>query len=212
MADNFNFTQGTGTVGVAEDVGSGVLVPIVKIRQGVSGVARTVDGIVPFPIRLAPRITSASVMTRPATDAAAYAAGDIIANSTTAASVVMYTIDAARFNDEPGRLIGCRLQTNNTTASAAVFRVHVFNASTGVANGDNGAFVPSNVANWLGSFDVTIRYSASDGAFGNGVSTDGNYINFTPVSGTQNVRCALEARAAYVPLSAQTFTLQLIAE
>jgi hypothetical protein len=212
MADNFAFTPGTGATGKAEDLGGGVLAACVKIYQGASAAGRNVDGILPFPIRLAPRITSASVFTRPATDALAYAAGDIIANSTTAASVVMYTIDAARINDEPGRLLSCRLQCSNNSLTNGIFRVHVFNASTGVANGDNGVFTPSNVANWLGSFDVTLRYSATDGAFGVGIPTDGNYISFTPVSGSQNVRCALEARAAYTPTSAETFTLQLVTE
>lgn len=212
MADNFSFTAGSGLTGAADDIG-GVLFPRVKLTQGADN---TNDGDVsntlPFPVRTAPKNQAATAtMTRP-NDTTAYAVGDLVANSTTAGSVTPYTIALARGNDWTGRITSCRFQKSGTTITNAIFRVHIFNSSPAVANGDNGAFTPSNVANWLGYMDVTVNQAASDGAFGYGISGIGSFINFTPSSGSTNLYALIEARAAYTPAAQEVFTLSLSAE
>lgn len=52
MADNFTFTQGTGSTGAADDIG-GVLYPRVKIAQGADGSATDVSSAAPLNVTLA---------------------------------------------------------------------------------------------------------------------------------------------------------------
>jgi hypothetical protein len=52
MADNFNFTPGTGKTGAADDIG-GVLYPRVKIAQGADGTATDVSSAAPLQVSLA---------------------------------------------------------------------------------------------------------------------------------------------------------------
>jgi hypothetical protein len=97
---------------------------------------------------------SASFM-RP-NDTTAYASGDLVANSTTAGSVVPMSFPLGG-NSMPGttRVARVRLSKSGTTATNASFRVHLYGASPVVANGDNGAWSTDQAANYLGAIDVT---------------------------------------------------------
>ncbi|NBO19659.1 MAG: hypothetical protein EBV03_10650, partial [Proteobacteria bacterium] len=139
----------------------------------------------------------------------AYAFGDLVANSTTAGSVTPFTIAAARANDVAGQVIRGVLMKSGSTTTNAIFRVHLFNASPAVANGDNGAFQSTLRAVWLGAMDVTTGQVFSDGCAGVLVPTLGSSIPFTPASGTQNIFALIEARAAYTPGNAEVFSLEL---
>lgn len=146
--------------------------------------------------------------TRPS-DTTAYASGDLVANSTTAGSVVPITIAVGRGasgSAATGMLRRLRLRKSGTSITNAQFRVHVYStASITFANGDNGAWSTNAMANYIGSFDVTVDRAFTDGAAGVGVPTIGSEITFI----TQNVYAVLEARAAYTPGNAEVFTVEL---
>lgn len=141
---------------------------------------------------------------RPA-DTTAYASGDLVANSTTAASVTPLTFaTAARVAAGSLTIKRVKLKKSNTSITNAQFRIHFYTVSpTGVVNGDNGAW-STNDNTYLGSVDITMDRSMVDSANGI-VAAD---IPIKLPSG-QTIYALLEARAAYAPASAETFTLYL---
>lgn len=144
---------------------------------------------------------------RPA-DTTAYASGDLVANSTTAGSVVPMALPVARVSGGSGIVRRLRLRKTGTSLTNAQFRVHLFNAAPGAfANGDNGAFSVAGVANYIGRADITLDQAFTDGAFG---SSDISFtdLQFKLTSG-QLMYAVLEARAAYTPTSGEIFTLGL---
>lgn len=139
-------------------------------------------------------------------DTNVYASGDLVANSTTAGSVVPITVAAGRVNDGTGMVRRVRLTTSSTGVTNKSFRVHFYKTTPTVTNGDNGVWL-STESTYLGACDVTIDKAFSDGAKGVGAPNAGSEINFAPSSGTQNIFALIEARAAYTPTSAETITL-----
>lgn len=155
---------------------------------------------------------SASV-TRPA-DTTAYADGDLMANSTTAGSVVPLQWTIARATDTAIRVTGAKVRTSNTSVTNAVFRVHLYRVSPTVANGDNGAWSSSGSANYVGCVDVTVDKAFTDGAAGTGIPCTGlasTTVTF-PVAGTRILYGLIEVKGAYTPTSAQVTTVTLEVE
>jgi hypothetical protein len=145
-----------------------------------------------------------SAFTRPA-DTTAYANGDLVANSTTAGSVVPLTFaNAVRDVAGVSRIERIRLRKSGTSITNASFRVHLFSASPTVTNGDNGAFL-TPVSDYIGAFDVIMDRAFSNGAAGAGVPISGGAATFTIPAGT-SLFALIEARAAYTPVSAEVFT------
>lgn len=151
-------------------------------------------------------VIASGTFTRPS-DTTAYAVGDLVANSTTAGSVVPISLTVARANDTTGMIRRCALATSSTSTTNASFRAHLYNVSPTPANGDNGAYSTSGVAGYLGALDITLGQAFTDGAKGIGTPNTGSEVNFVPASGTRVVYALIEARAAYTPTSAGTFTL-----
>lgn len=154
--------------------------------------------------------------TRPA-DTTAYASGDLIANSTTAASVTPMSFTVSRINDASGMIRRAKLKKSTTTTTNATFRIHLYqndpSASTGITNGDNGAW-STKEAGWLGDFDCDMTSSTSGRAFSDAADCQcapavGTDINFIPKSGSQLIYALLEARAAYTPGNGEVFTVYL---
>lgn len=150
-----------------------------------------------------------NTITRPA-DTTAYASGDLVANSTTAASVTPFSFGGAiRAGLNNGfRIEEVRLRKSTTSTTNASFRAHFYRASPGTpTNGDNGAWLTSG-ANYVGGFDITCDRVFSDGAFGRGVPLVGSSLLMMPTSGS-TLFALLEARGAYTPGNAETFTLDI---
>lgn len=145
--------------------------------------------------------------TRPS-DTTAYASGDLVANSTTAGSVAPLSWTAARVAAGSGMIRRARIKTSSTNVTNASFRLHLYKASPTPSNGDNGAWLTNQSANYLGSLDITVDRAFTDGATGNGTPNIGTEINFALSSG-QTIYGLLEARGAYTPTSAGTFTVEL---
>lgn len=142
--------------------------------------------------------------TRPA-DTTAYASGDLVANSTTAGSVVPVTLaNVASGAGMSAQVRRVRIRKSGATITNGNFRVHLF-ASTAptVSSGDNAAIViATGAANYLGQVDVTLSQTFTDGGFG-ATATEINLY------GVQTVYALLEARAAYTPASAEVFTVSI---
>ena len=146
--------------------------------------------------------------TRPA-DTTAYASGDMVANSTTAGSVVPMQFSGIPADQISGisRIDAVRIRKSGTSVTNANFRVHFFSAAPTVASGDNSAFSTSGLATYIGAMDVTVDRAFTDGACGRGISISGTPIM---VETTSNVLFALiEARGAYTPASGEMFQLLL---
>ena len=149
-------------------------------------------------------IASAS-FSRPA-DVTAYASGDLVANSTTAGSVVAVALaNAVREAGGVSRVERVRLRKSGTGLTNASFRVHLFAAAPVPVNGDNGA-LSTPIANYIGAVDVALDRAFTDGATGAGVPLVGGSMTFTIPIGT-TLFALIEARGAYTPVSGETFTV-----
>ena len=150
--------------------------------------------------------------TRPA-DTLAYTAGDLVANSTTAGSVVplSWTLQSS-FITAPFTIKRATIVTSSTAVANLNLRLHLYSASPAVTNGDNGAFTSTLAANYLGYIicDGTTTPGAkfSDGAVAIGSIAAGAELNVKMPSG-RTIYGLLEALAAYTPTSAETFTVIL---
>jgi hypothetical protein len=145
--------------------------------------------------------------TRPA-DTTAYASGDLVANSTVAGSVVPLALSVARTAGGTGSIRRARLRKTGTSITSAAFRLHLYSASPVPSNGDNGAWLTTQAAAYMGAIDVTLDKAFTDGAFGAGTPNAGAEINFDLASG-QTIYGLIEARGAYTPVSGETFTVDL---
>lgn len=148
-------------------------------------------------------IPSAS-FTRPA-DTNVYAAGDLVANSTTAGSVVPLTF-TIRPENRGTMIRRVRIKKSGTSIANASFRVHFYEPATiTCTNGDNGAWLTNQTANYVGSMDVTMDKVFSDGSQGVGIPSIGSEINFD----VGTCFALIEARSAYTPVSAEVFTVEI---
>ena len=151
------------------------------------------------------KIFTGQTVTRPA-DTTTYAAGDLVANSTTAGSVTYPTIQITNNVDQIAKLSRLRIRKTGTTLTLGLFRVHLYRTQPTVANGDNGAWLTNNSANYAGSFDVTMSRAMNDGSIGIGLPTEGAAVITRPVAGGTTLFYLIEARAAYTPISGEVFT------
>lgn len=145
---------------------------------------------------------------RPA-DVLAYAAGDLVANSTVAAQVVPLAITAAREFADSFFVIKARLRKSTANIANAAFLIHLYASAPLLVNGDNGAVLSDKSADYLGSIAINSMRAFSDGSWGVGVSTMDGPITVELADGVRTVYGLLEARDAYIPGSSETFEVTL---
>jgi hypothetical protein len=141
----------------------------------------------------------------------AYTAGDLVANSTTAGSVTPLSFaSVVRTAAGAASVVKCRMSKTGTGVTGASFRLHLFSASPTVTNGDNGAFLSTQAATYLGAFDFSVSNMKvfSDGVACNGVTQTGYPVTVDLPSGS-TVYGLVEALAGYNPASGETFTFTL---
>lgn len=153
---------------------------------------------------------------RPA-DTSAYAIGDIIGDSTvaatmnanvTAASAGIMRVHVARATDKTGMVRRLRLKTTDAAFLNMVVRVHLFRDRPTLLVGDNGAFAANaSESNYLGYGDITLAMQFSDYVKGITGPADGSEWNFDPFSGTDYIHALLECRSVVTPGSAKTWSL-----
>ena len=156
----------------------------------------------------------AATFTRPA-DITAYTAGDLVANSTSAGSVVPLSWTVFPSRDGGGWVKAVRLRIDKSDVANAQFRVHLYSAiPTFTSAGDNSAFstvVATGYTAWLASFDVTMVMKDAAGAAGNALPGSGMAFPLALTRGT-TVYGLIEALAGYTPKSASVFTAELLVE
>ena len=153
---------------------------------------------------------SATIFTRPA-DTTAYAAGDLIANSTTAGSVVPLSFRLPT-SGKNATVQGIVVQKSATSLTNFSTTLHLFDASPTVAGGDNAAPAPS-AAGYLGS----ISTATTSALAGTGVAwaTNSSDVSTKPtfvVPASRTVYGLLTATGAYTPASEETFTVSIVVD
>jgi hypothetical protein len=152
---------------------------------------------------------------RPA-DTTAYTANDLVAGSTSVAAANSPAIPDAVYADwgDGFRFDRVRLYKSNKSLTNASFRVHIFSALPTWDVGDNGAggaisaLAVTDMAGHVGYVDITMdRASATAGAYGMANPSSGA-ITVKPGTGT-TIYVAVQATAAYTPVSGETFTVAL---
>lgn len=138
---------------------------------------------------------------RPA-DTNAYAAGDLVANNTSAGSVTPMSLSVGRFTAANGRVKSVRLSKSTNTLTNASFKVHFYTVSPTPANGDNGAWSTDQAATYLGSVGITMDKAFTDGANGRSDCD----LPFAAVANT--IFALLEVTGPYAPGSAEVFVLK----
>lgn len=141
--------------------------------------------------------------TRPA-DTTTYASGDLIANSTTAGSVVPLQVAAARVAAGSFGINRIRMRKTGNGVANALFRVHLFSAAPTVANGDNGVLLTSGSANYIGSVDVDMTRV---NVFNDGAAAQADCGFVVALASGQNIWALIEARGAYAPGNAEQFAV-----
>lgn len=167
-------------------------------------------------------LPAAAAFARPA-DTTQYAAGDLVANSTTAGSVVpVRLLAAARVPGYRGFLRRARIRKSTTSVTTADFRVHFFNEGPPVlTNGDNAAFVLTSLFSggiYMGAIDVNFTTSPQGvvtigtaiEAVGFPTSNQGHLPIYT--NNSADLWALIEARSAYTPGSAETFLISADAD
>lgn len=148
-----------------------------------------------------------ATFTRPS-DTTAYTSGDLVANSTTAGSVIPLNWN---LGNAGGYLMHSRLEkTDASDVSNATFTLHLFGSSPTVANGDNGA-ISFDIADRLDSVAFAIMVAATDDAYQTIRIGDTDFLYPIPIP-FQVVYGLIEVKAAYTPASAEVFTCYLTYE
>lgn len=160
---------------------------------------------------------TAPVLTRPA-DTTQYAAGDLVANSVTAGSVVKLVFPRNKLQGRTsGKILGGSLKKSTVAVTTASFRLHLFTADPGaVTNGDNGAIVVASVGNYIGFLDFNFATLTADGNIAGAALLKAATAPATPIGfsllGGGTLYGLIEATGAYTPASGETFTATLDVE
>jgi len=155
--------------------------------------------------------------TRPS-DTTAYAARDVVSNSTSSPSVITFA-DFARVNQGSGIIVRARLMSDKKDVTAS-FRLHLFHTAPTAIN-DNSPYLLlyANAANRIGQVDFPAMASedptnstasatmrpASDGSAGP------PNLWFQSASGSRAIFGMLETLGAFTPASGQKFYVELAA-
>lgn len=137
-----------------------------------------------------------------------YASGQLVANSVTAGSVVPLTWTASRIATGNFRVSRAHMTLSGKSVTNTNFRLHLFNATTTVSNGDGATFVPTLAANEVCEMDITIALAGADVSTGYGAANQGTACDVALSSGSA-LFGLIEARAAYTPVSAETVLVVL---
>ena len=173
-------------------------------------------------------------ITRPG-DTTTYAAGDVITDTTTAASVVPLRFPACKRDNGSGVITGGRIIKSSDTTALSAMRLWIFSATPFAAGSfiaDNAALVLTyaSMARFVGIIDFTTWVDAGSMAVCEGVASRSvlpfskQYVGDTNSPGSAEslgvkglpaipasrlLYGILEARAAYVPTNAETFRIWL---
>lgn len=152
------------------------------------------------------QVTSSVLMTRPA-DTNAYAAQDVVSDSTTAPTLLQFT-GSARENGGSGIIVSARHLKSSTVS--ANFRLHLYRNNSATPVNDNAQF-PLLFANRLSQIGF-IDFNHGTGGTGsdstNALTTFAG-LPFVCDAGTSSLFGILVALTAYTPTSAEQHFIEL---
>lgn len=137
---------------------------------------------------------------RPA-DTTQYAAGDLVANSTTAGSVSPLRVRLG--GRMPGVVRAASLYHTDQDSVNSAFRLWLLDTAPVVTNGDNGALAGIDASTVLGTVDITADKNCGD-TFGQAESV--------MIGVPDEFWVLVEATAAYTPGSGETFGVAFMVE
>jgi len=143
-----------------------------------------------------------------------YAAGEVVSDHETPASATIITFtNAARINAGSGIILGAALIDGANATLKGVFELWLFD-TTIAKQGDNAAFVPTDaeLATLIGVIPFNTSYVAKADAGVDGsvvFPVTGLSIPFVCGAASRNLFGLLVVRNAYVPISAEVFTVRL---
>lgn len=140
--------------------------------------------------------------TRPGTSGTAYAAGDLIANSATAGSVVPMVVSRP-YAASQLMLRRIVIVKSNTSLTNASFRVRLFTEAPVLSNGDNGVLTGNLSASHYATYSTIMDIAYADGAVG--VATADSAF---PSTLDETLWAVLEARAGYAENASEVFRLR----
>lgn len=151
-------------------------------------------------------ITTAS-FTRPA-DTTAYAALDVVSNSTTAPTVLTFS-SAARANGGSGLILAARHMKNSTTTTGASYRLHLYKVAVTATN-DNAQFAMlyANRATRIGFIDFNHVAGGTGSDCSTALSTILN-LPFVCDAAAAALYGVLTVTSAYTPTSGEQHFIEL---
>lgn len=148
-------------------------------------------------------LTQSYTFTRPA-NTTQYSSGDLVANSTTAGSVVPIKFNIGHGG---GYITSINLsKSDGADVTGADFLIRFFTSSPTVANGDNGA-ISHDVAGIIGTLNFATMVSATDDAWAALKVGDSPYLTGLYVPPV--VFALIETDGTYTPASEETFTVAI---
>lgn len=149
-----------------------------------------------------------ATFTRPA-DTTAYAASDVVCNSTSSPAVITFT-NIAKEAGGNGYIMSARLNKSTTTTTNANFRLYLYTvAPTPIA--DNAAFtlLYANRASRIGWIDFSSMNTEGTGSDSANAYVTAAGVKFTCAADSRNLYGVLVAKAAYAPGNAEQFFIEL---
>lgn len=147
--------------------------------------------------------------------AKSYVSGDLIADSTNAATVNanvtpgsagIMVLAVARAADKTGLIRRARLKTTDTAFAGKNVRVHFYKDRPTVSNGDDAAYLTTE-SNHIGYVDINLDRHFTDYEKGIGVPAVGGEIVFEPSLGTVNIYAVLECRGTVTGTASKSWVL-----
>jgi len=148
---------------------------------------------------------------RPANTTAYATIGLLVANSTTAGSVVPMSFNLGNsFAVGQFRLTRARVFKTGTAVTGADFRLMLYENLPVPANGDGAAWSTDNAAHWLGNIDITSMLAFTDGAAGTGSCVAGSEMMIRMYQGKIIYGLLTKLTATnWTPASGETITVVL---
>lgn len=155
-------------------------------------------------------VTITTELTRPA-DTTAYAANDVVSNSTSATTLLTMT-NCARVAGGSGYITGVRVVTNLKSITPRM-RVHMLNANNPTIAADNVAAktLYADLSKRVGSVDLAAMTTSADTTTSDqsGASDFSIRIPFVCAAGDRNLYIWLETLDAFTPASGEKFSVVL---
>lgn len=212
ISAKLRYLAGTGLAGMTSLPAGSNSIGTVVLGAGSASVGTVIAGAGEAHVgEVAGRIATVSAeFTRPS-DTTAYAAGDVVSNSTSSTTLLSIS-GCARVNAGSGYIVGATVVTNTKSLTPRI-RVHVFNASNPTVSVDNAALQEkyADVSKRLGYFDMPAMTTGTD-TTNSDMSRTVNFslrFPFVCAASSTTLYFLFETLDAFTPASGEKFTLVL---